>query len=122
VSGALPVLTAPAPASLQPYELGNADLRSIYLIVIDVRTPADYANRGGHFMGAVSVPASDLPLWQSKLPRDAQIVLYDQTGAEADRLTQDLQATGLARVQSLAGGYDAWVRSYGITFLIAERQ
>ncbi len=122
VSGTLPTLTAPAPAALQPYEIGNADLRSIYLIVIDVRAPADYSSRGGHFMGAVNIPASELPLWQSRLPKDAEIVLYDQTGSEGDRLTQALQAAGLAKARSLAGGYDAWVRSHGILFLIAERQ
>jgi rhodanese-related sulfurtransferase len=121
VSGTLPTLTAPAPAALQSYEIGNADLRSLYLIVIDVRTPADYASRGGHFMGAVNIPASELPAWQTKLPKDVEIVLYDQTGTEGDRLAQVLQTAGLGKVRSLAGGYDAWVRSYGITFLIAER-
>ena len=122
ISGTLPAIPAPAPAALQPYEIGNGDVRSIYLIVIDVRTPAEYANRGGHFMGALNIPAADLPLWQSRLPKDVEIVLYDQMGEEGDRQAQILQAAGLAKVQSLAGGYDAWVRSYGITFLIAERQ
>ena len=89
--------------------------------MIDVRTPSEYAARGGHFMGAVNIPAAELALWQEKLPRDVMIVLYDQTGQEADRQAQALQAGGLAKVRSLAGGYDAWVRSYGITFLIAER-
>ncbi len=121
IRGTLPALPAPAPAALQPYEIGNGDVRSIYLIVIDVRTPAQYASRGGHFMGALNIPAEDLSLWQSKLPKDVQIVLYDQTGQGSDQQAQVLQAAGLSKAQSLAGGYDAWVRSYGITFLIAER-
>lgn len=121
VSGTLPSLQAPPPAALQPYELGTGDLRSIYLVVIDVRPLEAYRARTGHFMGAVNIPAAELPQWQTKLPKDVIIVLYDQTGAEADAQAQAFQAAGLGKVRSLAGGYDAWVKSYGITFLIAER-
>ncbi len=121
VRGKLPDLPAPAPAALQPHEIGAGYLRSNYFAMIDLRTPSQYAARTGHFMGALNIPAAELSAWQSKLPGDAVIVLYDQTGAEADRQAQALQAAGLGKVQSLAGGYDAWVRSYGITFLIAER-
>ena len=120
--GTLPQLAAPAPAALQSFEIANGDLRSIYLILVDLRTPEAYANRGGHFMGAVNIPSSELSGWSDKLPKDVTIVLYDQTGEESDRQAQALQAAGLAKVQSLAGGLDAWVRSYGITFLIAEPQ
>lgn len=121
VTGDFPTLLAPAPSALKSYEIGTGDLRSIYLLVIDVRTPGEYAARSGHFMGAINIPATELALWQEKLPRDVMIVLYDQTGQEADRQAQALQAGGLTKLRSLAGGYDAWVRSYGITFLIAER-
>ncbi len=121
VVGALPKLAAPPIAAVEPHEIPNADLRSIYLVMIDIRDPEAYASPWGHFMGAVNIPASQLSLWQAKLPRDAEIVLYDQTGAESDRQAETFQAAGFSKLHSLAGGYDNWVRLYGITYLIAER-
>ncbi len=122
VLGSLPDLPAPPAAALESFEIANGDVRSIYLIVIDLRPRDVYADRGGHFMGAMTIPAEELAGWQAKLPKDAQIVLYDQTGAGGDPQAQILQAAGFNKAQSLAGGYDAWFRSYGIRFLIAEAQ
>jgi rhodanese-related sulfurtransferase len=122
VVGALPSLPEPTAGAVEAYEMPNGDLRLIYLVVIDLRTPQEYANPGGHFLGAVNIPAGDLAQWEASLPRDAEIVLYDQTGGESDRQAERLQGTGFTKLHSLAGGYDAWVQLYGISCLIAERQ
>ncbi len=122
--GSPPSVAAPAQSALQPYEMPNGDLRSIFFVVIDLRLPAEYATGRaleGHFMGALNIPTADLARWQSLLPKDAQIVLYDQTGQESDRQAQMLQSAGFAKAHSLAGGIDAWLRAYSIEFLIRER-
>jgi rhodanese-related sulfurtransferase len=122
--GSPPDVAAPAQSALQPYEMPNGDLRSIYLIVIDLRSAAEYATGRaleGHFMGALNIATADLARWQSLLPKDAEIVLYDQTGQDSDRQAQMLQSAGFTKAYSLAGGIDAWRRAYGIEFLIRER-
>lgn len=122
--GSPPSVAAPAQSALEPYEMPNGDLRSIYVVVIDLRSPAEYATGHaleGHFMGALNIATADLARWQSLLPKDAEIVLYDQTGVESDRQAQMLQSAGFAKAHSLAGGIDAWRRAYGIEFLIRER-
>ena len=122
--GSPPSVASPAQSALQPYEMPNGDLRSIFVVVIDLRLPAEYATGRaleGHFMGALNIPTADLDRWQSLLPKDAQIVLYDQTGQESDRQAQMLQSAGFAKAHSLAGGIDAWRRAYSIEFLIRER-
>ena len=122
--GSPPSVAAPAQSALEPYEMPNGDLRSIYVVVIDLRSPAEYATGHaleGHFMGALNIATADLARWQSLLPKDAEIVLYDQTGIESDRQAQMLQSAGFAKAHSLAGGIDAWRHAYGIEFLIRER-
>jgi rhodanese-related sulfurtransferase len=122
--GSPPSVAAPAQSTLQPYEMPNGDLRSIYLIVIDLRPASEYTTGHaleGHFMGALNIATADLARWQSLLPKDAEIVLYDQTGQESDRQAQMLQSAGFTKAHSLAGGIDAWQRAYSIEFLIRDR-
>ncbi len=121
--GSPPSASAPAQGSLQPYEMSTGDLRAIYLIVIDLRPPSVYATGQaleGHFLGAVNIVTADLPRWQSQLPKDAEIVLYDQSGGESDRQAQMLGSAGFTKAHSLAGGIDAWRRVYGVEFLIRD--
>ena len=42
-------------------------------------------------------------------PRDLRTVLYCKTSGRAALSAQSLQAMGYLNVQSIAGGYDAWV-------------
>ena len=121
VIGTPPTLPAPAATPVQAYEIANGVLAPMYVVLIDLRAPSDYASPGGHFLGAVNVPSAELAAWESHLPKDAEVVLYDQTGTESDRQAERLQAAGYENVQGLSGGYDAWVRAFGITYLVAER-
>jgi len=80
-------------------------------LVIDVREADEYAQ--GHIPGAVHMSRGLLefklagnPAYQ---PRDLRIVLYCKTSGRAALSAQSLQAMGYLNVQSIAGGYDAWV-------------
>ncbi len=78
---------------------------------IDVREADEYAQ--GHLPGAVHMPRGMLefkltgnPAYQ---PRDLRVVLYCKTSGRAALSAQSLQAMDYLNVQSIAGGYDAWV-------------
>ena len=80
-------------------------------LLIDVREADEYAQ--GHLPGAVHMSRGLLefklagnPTYQ---PRDLRIVLYCKTSGRAALSAQSLQAMGYVNVQSIAGGYDAWV-------------
>ena len=80
-------------------------------LLIDVREADEYAQ--GHLPGAVHMSRGMLefklagnPAYQ---PRDLRIVLYCKTSGRAALSAQSLQAMGYLNVQSIAGGYDAWV-------------
>lgn len=80
-------------------------------LLIDVREADEYAQ--GHLPGAVHMSRGMLefklagnPAYQA---RDLKIVLYCKTSGRAALSAQSLQAMGYVNVQSIAGGYDAWV-------------
>lgn len=76
--------------------------------LIDVREEAEW--RQGHIEGAVLWPlsklmAGDLP----HVPKGAKIVLYCQKGARSLQAAHVLRKNGYGQIESLAGGYVAWV-------------
>jgi rhodanese-related sulfurtransferase len=79
--------------------------------VIDVREPDEYA--AGHLPGAILVPRGLLEFKlgsDEKLSaRDRRLLLYCKTSGRAALAAAALQEMGYLHVQSLAGGYDAWV-------------
>ena len=83
----------------------NADL------LLDVREADEYA--AGHLSGAVPIPRGMLEFKFSATPalqpRDLKIVLYCKTSGRAALAAAALQDMGYLNVQSIAGGFDAWV-------------
>ena len=68
-------------------------------IVIDVREPDEYAE--GHVEGAVNIPLSVLPSSPEELtriPKDAEVVVYCRSGARASTALNLLSAMGYKRV------------------------
>ena len=80
-------------------------------LVLDVREPDEYA--AGHLAGAVSVPRGLLEFKLSGTPalaaRDTRIMLYCKTSGRAALAACALQSMGYLNVQSIAGGFDAWM-------------
>lgn len=80
-------------------------------VLIDVREADEYA--AGHIPGAVHIARGMLEFRVSGTPelaaRDISIVLYCKTSGRAALAAAALQEMGYLQVQSIAGGFDAWV-------------
>lgn len=85
--------------------IGDADL------LLDVREADEYA--AGHLSGAVHISRGLLEFKFSGnpalQPRDLKIVLYCKTSGRAALSAVALHEMGYLNVQSLAGGFDAWM-------------
>jgi phage shock protein E len=72
--------------------------------VIDVRTPAEFAD--GAYPGAVNIPLAALPARMNELePKDKPVVLYCASGARSGQGMRFLKQNGFADVTN-AGGLD----------------
>jgi rhodanese-related sulfurtransferase len=91
------------PAELEVLQRERPELR-----MIDVRTPAEFAN--GHIRGSYNVPLPDLTEHQRELTSTAAgpVVLICRSGRRADTASGLLHAAGLDDVHVLAGGVEAW--------------
>lgn len=80
-------------------------------VLIDVREADEYA--AGHIPGAVHISRGMLEFRVSGTPelaaRYISIVLYCKTSGRAALAAAALQEMGYLQVQSIAGGFDAWV-------------
>ena len=80
-------------------------------VLLDVREADEYA--AGHLPGAVHVSRGMLEFKLSGSPqlsaRDRKFVLYCKTSGRAALAAAAMQDMGYLNVQSIAGGFDAWV-------------
>lgn len=80
-------------------------------VLIDVREADEFA--AGHIPGAVHMSRGMLEFKISNTPaltaRDLRIVLYCKTSGRGALAACALKDMGYLHVQSIAGGYDAWV-------------
>jgi phage shock protein E len=88
--------------------LERIDAKDAATLIVDVRTPQEYA--AGHVPGAINVPYTHLPARASALAAagDKDIVLYCQTGARAGRAAQRLSEHGFTRLLHLEGDMKEW--------------
>jgi rhodanese-related sulfurtransferase len=80
-------------------------------VLVDVREADEFA--AGHLAGAMHISRGLLEFKFSANPalqaRDLKIVLYCKTSGRAALAANSLQEMGYLNVQSIAGGFDAWV-------------
>ena len=80
-------------------------------LLLDVREADEHV--AGHLSGATHIPRGLLEFKFSATPalqpRDLKIVLYCKTSGRAALSAVTLHDMGYLNVQSIAGGYDAWV-------------
>ena len=79
-------------------------------ILIDVREANEFG--AGHLPGAVHISRGMLEFRVSNSPElaspDTRIVLYCKTSGRAALAACALQDMGYTKIQSIAGGFDAW--------------
>ena len=78
------------------------------VVVLDVRTPEEFAE--GHLAGAVNVDASapDFDEQVSELDADATYAVYCRSGSRSAAAVKRMQAGGFTDVEHLGGGILAW--------------
>ena len=79
-------------------------------VLIDVREADEFV--AGHLPGAIHLSRGMLEFKMSANPelsaRDLSIVLYCKTSGRAALAASALREMGYLKVQSIAGGFDAW--------------
>lgn len=89
--------------------LKRLDAKDASLIVLDVRTPEEFAQ--GHVPGAINIPYTHLPARISELPSaaDKDIVVYCATGVRAERAASRFKENGFKRLLHLDGDMNKWL-------------
>jgi sulfur-carrier protein adenylyltransferase/sulfurtransferase len=99
-------------ARAETTEVSAEELRALMergaaVTLLDVREADEAAE--GQIPGALLLPRGWLELRvEALVPRDAQLVVYCQSGARSLLAAQTLGGLGYARVRSLAGGFGRW--------------
>jgi rhodanese-related sulfurtransferase len=98
----------PAPTISQAELLARLEKKEPDLVVLDVRTPAEFA--AGHVPGARNVSHDQLAAKLSELSslKDKQVVVYCRSGRRTELAEQTLRDAGFTRLLRLQGDYLAW--------------
>ena len=82
-------------------------------IVLDVRTPAEYAS--GHLPQAqnIDIEGSDFAARIAALDKTATYAVYCRSGNRASAAMEQMAAAALTHVYHLAGGIGPWQRTAG---------
>ncbi|MDP4076350.1 rhodanese-like domain-containing protein [Acidovorax sp. A1169] len=101
-------------AKAQCHEVSVKDATDVLLTadaILDVREADEYA--AGHLAGSMNIPRGLLDFKLSGTPalerRDLSVVLYCKTGGRSALAATTMQSMGYMNVESIAGGYDAWL-------------
>jgi rhodanese-related sulfurtransferase len=94
--------------TIQPQELHSLLTSERPIMLIDVRSPAEYA--GGHIPGARNMPLGAFTAEQIiSQAAEREIVAVCQSGARASRCYADLENAGARGLKNLSGGTQAWI-------------
>lgn len=102
---------APAGENLAPASadsLIRADASRKNFVLVDVRTPEEFAT--GHIKGAklIDFHAPDFQTRLSTLPRDGEILLYCRSGNRSGQALSVMKDMGFTDARHVAGGINAW--------------
>ena len=89
-------------------ELSAAIASGKKMLLLDVRTPEEFAS--GHIAGAQNVPHGGAGEWLRKagLPPDADIIVYCESGGRSATVQQAFATAGQTSVRHLEGDMKAW--------------
>lgn len=103
----------------EPYNISAADLNYLFYVLIDLRSPKEYA--ASHLLGALNIPYDTLDTWLDKLPKGVLIILYDDDGSLSDKAAQMMNKAGFPQAKSLLGGLNEWMRIYKNRFVFTAK-
>ncbi|MCL4868703.1 MAG: rhodanese-like domain-containing protein [Anaerolineae bacterium] len=97
-------------AQISPAELKQRLQNKDSLVMVDVRSPEEYAH-DGHISGVRLMPLPVIPVRSQELPKDKPIVCVCRSGARSQVACETLQRQGFTQVMNLSGGMIAWQRA-----------
>jgi len=97
----------PVPTISQQTLLERQQKKDPALLVVDVRTPSEYAQ--GHVPGAINVPHDQIAAHLAELPKDKDVVLYCRSGRRSALAAEALRASGYSRLLQLEGDMSGWL-------------
>jgi rhodanese-related sulfurtransferase len=100
----------------QPYEGSASTLYYGFYLLVDLRSPEDYAR--GHLLGAINIPLTALDQWVERLPRSLPLYFYDETGEGALEAARILRERGAIAARAIAGGLAGWWEEVGGAFFV----
>lgn len=77
------------------------------LLVLDVRTPEEYA-QDGHIAGSTLLPLQELPQRMGELEKDRAIACFCRSGNRSRTACEQLAQAGFANLVNVDGGIGAW--------------
>jgi len=95
-----------APVSHVHEHVMMGDASPIPFLVLDVRTPEEYAE--GHIQGAKLIPVQVLADHLAEVPKDKQVYVYCHSGRRSANAAKLLAAQGFTRIENMQGGITAW--------------
>lgn len=100
--------TPASPAPVQPAELAGVLAGDDAPLLLDVRSPEEFA--AGHVPGATLVPVGDLEarLAEIEAYKARGVVAYCEVGGRAGKAAELLRAHGFANVRLLDGSMQRW--------------
>ncbi len=103
-----PEATAPVVHEVPPDTLAARLAAGTPPLVLDVRTPEEYAE--GHVPGAINIPHTEVAARLDELApyRDREIVLYCRSGRRAGIAADVLKEAGFSRLAHLSGDMPGW--------------
>lgn len=89
-------------------ELANMITDQQDVLLLDVRTPAEY--KSTHIPGSINVPLSLIEQHPEELSADIEkdTIIICRSGARAQRAQQHLESAGITHLSVLDGGMEAW--------------
>jgi len=106
------LLAVTTPAASVRARVDSAELIRLQgsgVMVVDVRTPSEYAS--GHIPGALNVPVDQLPQTSATWSKDRAVAVYCATGARSANAASYLAGQGFTKVYDLASGMGSWTGS-----------
>ena len=101
-------MTSPATGQHMAASDFSTAMKAPGTIVLDVRTPAEYAS--GHLPAAqnIDIEAPDFATRVAALDKTAAYAVYCRSGNRSGTALQQMSAAGFTHVYDLAGGIGAW--------------